>query len=1414
LTEQSTFRVDLTFNAEQAQYSPPLSSFSDFVLATLVVEDAPETVGIRALIHLARVSGVDTIFLENDVLVIPVQASWSSGTHMISLVRNVLARSYVLLFDEVPLTATAVSNFQPTAEDGPQVAFTFYPWEISVQGFQVHTLLVTATQTVYSEAWNFFHNQGSMFVGSEELAGNFVPTQRGPLVKDWGDATPATNQDVTLRVNGIPVTVASVNPYAGKVYPEFPIPLMPEGEITVDLDYKWMASPIMEMAACDTEGLVLDKWDRVVGTYPMPPLRDQTEGAASDQRFPLALVLDSLAQPQPLYIGHRYMGFEREYSALTDSPTTLLTDQNPARDQTEAFERSATGESVTFDGTTSPTGASPVWTLVGTDAGAANVGQGTYTVIDALSGSYDPASPKLTLYSREIDTTFPSSVTINARFYINEVPKPEGVFTGVAFGFHDNFRLYLVGALLVNDVEHVGVLIDASRPDLVGSWQIGPKTTATITSLTTLTVPSDEAPTNLVAGARFQILAGPQAGVYTASVVVAQCDGTTTITLTTPFPVDPTIYGNNYPTVYFETPWSISPSTYRLIADPSNKTALLTVSGETSGQVTLVDGSVPLPTPSVFPFLDIDGTGQMFWGSTSAEATNTSTWSFVQYGVSPDFSSLRGHAIVVTTEMNILPDEDQSYPWVQDANFGFAETSGSEVLLASDVSSETLKFTFGYERIEPFFVRDSYLDLRAKFRMDSGVLGAGDTEIVLNDGEREVCLSTLLYLEGFSGVKYRRLMRLPTVSMAGFLAATEQGWSLLNGTTGSEDNFEGDLVLTQGVGQEILYKTNLVPTTAPVNGDRIFQARFAVDSYTGRADGTTGVYFGGDFRVNFGPQRSVLIRLKGGITPLVQLVAGDNTVAEEYPFDWTGGAFHVYRVVASQGAVSLYLDGDLQLPTKTEADFPGGTGADLVLFGATKTLDSVVEPTLTSVVRWRSVSCNQLPIQTMRRTLGVWKGGDKNDIDSWEIPRTDASSAKNSEQTGPVIQEMDWRNSVQVRLLRTPGWGVTVYRPDLPPPPYYDGVWSTEVDVPSAGWINVEYADIPKVASPFGYVAFGALDTRSVTQQWWDYVRYRLYKVPTEDYESYQGMILDRCNVITSGEPLRDNGFENLVVETLDNRRLTLIPTNIYAASIWKVVDGSTIYTSDQFTFNRDSQLLSLGLDVNGNEYVFSGDHVAVTVVCIPGRPYTMTYLGSQPLLDSGTLLNERTPPMPLSQQMEESAEIVRGDGTEGPGDSVGGSVGYDMRTFTATGKYVGLTVTEIDNGGQEGLIYPICEGTLPQGESGYLQEPLPIGEPIYSPTGSGPSLGGTGASAGLNETGQYLGVSSGSHVIELKGTMFWQRLRAPRQPDFETMPGTPGVLLYASGGSFLTPVVDGTGKIIGYEPRGGKVGTAVIYPS
>jgi len=426
---------------------------------------------------------------------------------------------------------------------------------------------------------------------------------------------------------------------------------------------------------------------------------------------------------------------------------------------------------------------------------------------------------------------------------------------------------------------------------------------------------------------------------------------------------------------------------------------------------------------------------------------------------------------------------------------------------------------------------------------------------------------------------------------------------------------------------------------------------------------------------------------------------------------------------------------------------------------------------------------------------------------------------------------MDWRQSMELRLYHDPGWGITVFRPDLPPPPYYlpeDGQaghgFITDSTEPSAGWINVEYPSLPRSpGTALGVVAFGSLDSRSLSQSRWDWVRYRMFKHPTEDRIAPEHMLLNQFNVITSGELTMDTGLEQVAVVTLDKTRLTLLPTHMYAKSIYKVIDGRTIWTAADWTFDPISQTVTLQQNLQTGEFrEFSSEHANVAVYFVPGHPVTNTYLLNQPLLQGITKLNEGTPPVPMSQTAESEIEVVFGSHLNSPEDVLNNDPSFvlndpyhSVRHKDVEGSlYEKLDFYQVTDEGQTGLIASICEGGPGTGFSGLSPTE---GEDIYSLDGSGAPLGGTGHVAGHFATGDNVGKAVGAEVFDFSGTQFWQDANFPASPDWTQKGGSPGGMLFASGGNFVNPVVDGAGHITGaLVAAGGNLGpgTAVLWPS
>lgn len=1288
----STYRVDVEIDASAAIYSP---SLYDVALGAITVSDG----AVQVVITLTRVAGTDVVEVSSGAFFAQVPAVWSTGAATFSLLRNQKGAHYSILRDGVPLVSAAVGGFTGVPSIAPGVRFALAS-NYGVTQFPVRAVRFTSSQTVFSASWNFLHGVSYTFVGSSALTRPSILTKRGPLVKDWGDPTPATTQDVAVRVNNVEVEIASVNPYVGVITPTIPIPLTSAGTTSVDIDYTWFSNPALPMVGLNTPGLVLNKWNLPQGWHPpaVSPMPSTSVGAPDRQRFPMGIVLPPLNRQRPILIGHRYIGFEKAYTAALNSPTTLLLNQDPHRIARDVLSKSPENVLVSYEGSGSPPESSPVWTLTGRDTGHVGSGSeaGYYVLIDESTGSYGIG--EASLYTRSEDLSFPAVVGMAVR--IQGVSwTADGVFTGLSFGFHNDKHLYLVGLLQINGVQHVGLLKNPLRPDLVTSWTVGPSFEITITSSNTFTTSASAfTSTSLSGGVTFQILEGAQAGVYEVATCGVDVSGdTATATITGTFPANPKFYGNRSSTAYMETVWDEAPITLRILAQANIGSAQVFVGGALSGLAVSTTRVPAYPAQTVL-LLPTIAQGSFFWGSSSRIAVNESNWGFVRYGVTYDQVNFHFKGIVVAAEMSDTPDEDSNHEWFITEDFGYGEidSSGDTLLLKSTSRSDAavLDTTFGYARLEPFLSSRTIIDVDSSFRVDSGVLGAGDAQVHISNGERVATLSTLLYAEG--GSPYRKLVTLPAVSIVAIRNPAEDGWSSTTIGPITVTPRENLMVLSQEAGGSVLFDQDLTLTPESGHG-RIVEARYAVTSSTALVPGD-GPLFGS----GVGPSgRDVGLGLISS-PARVQMMSNGTAVGTPIVFAWDDAAPHTYRLLSdpTTNTVVLIIDDHVQA-TLALSSFTATGSSVAAYFGA---LNAGANPVTT--VEWESFSATAMPIPSLKRTLGVLRnGGDPEDIDGWVLPRTDTTNASNSE-VAASIEEMDWRSTISARTRLDPGWGCTVFRPDLPPPPYYDGEFATQYTEPSAGWINVEYRQLPRAPSKFGgRVAFGALDHRSISQQRWEQVRYRIYTRGDEDFIAPQHMVLNRSNIITSGEFLRDTGAEVVNVEALSSTLISLTPAHIWADRVFSVVYGSIVLNPTDWTFDKDAQAITL-------TSALPEAHPIVTVTFAPGKPITNTYLCSQPLLQSTTLLNEGTPPVPRSHVGNATREVVFGSRLNDPTDTIGDVdfiLNDPFRTVTFTDDsnvlYEALEFCEVDDGHSTGLLSIACDGPGP--EIGWIEVAL-----------------------------------------------------------------------------------------------------------
>lgn len=1312
-------------------------------------------VGVRVLLR--RIAGQGVFRCESGSFLFEMPADLSAPFTW-EIVRNQKADTYTLVLQGEPVVSESIAALDGGAGMQPGLQFMVSPdGEFEVLDVLVSEVFLTSSQTIYSEAWNFIHNQQQMFFGLDEGTKKTLLTAKGPLVKDWGDATPATKQDVEVLVNGLPVDILDVNPYYGEIELVVPLPLMPPEAMQVAVVYYWMPAPIMALQGLNTKGLVLGQADNA----PLCSIAHSKEvgepggGWMVLSRFPMTVVLGpSFVLPQPLLRSPRFVGYEKAYTAALSSPATLLLNMDPRPVALHIPQAEASSTVVFYEGSVAPD--EDGWTLVGEQddvlvdvvdplpegiAADANL-HGYHQIYKVTAGPFGVG--EVTFYKQDIDISFPETILVVVRTHLLRAQLAlHGVFTGVGFGTHTDTHLYLVGFLQIGPLQHLGMLREPAYPELASSWELAFQVAGSGSSSTSLVAEELPALVNerflSDRPVRFQVLEGTQQGVYTVTGLAQMARGYL-LDITPPLPADVKIWGNKDMVLVFEVPWDgeglpESPTTYRLVVQADVKKrpqgyAELYVGGALTGKALTLAGAPPFAIPPDGILLYPTGVaGEVFFGSLDRNAKNLSDWYFVRYAVEPASPLQHFRGLVVAAEMGVVPEQDKNHIWFITQRFGWSQidASGERLLLqkwASDQEGLTgLDLTFGYARLEPFFTSQLHCDMDLYFAVELGSMGAGDFLAVMDDGRREVRMATLLYHEG---IESRQLITMPRACLLGLRTPDAQGFAV-SGTPSWV--VEGDrLQVDKAMDVSFVAAATLAPW--PTSPGRVL----VLVLEGGEAAPDTGMVFGGELSFH-----GVALRLLHGVLRLESL--DSEVVVQDVVFPWDDGVRHTLVLTGdgSANAVTLVVD-DLLLTTVVLADFEATVTSERLVWKA----GAGVQVQLTL---WSFTAMDLPPLDALR-TLGIHLGGDETDIRSWELPRTDSLVVPNTSLLAQVMP-MDWRVAMRVLLHRNPAWGVTLVRPDLPPPPYFDGEFSTQNTQPSAGWINVEYSNLPPSRRGMGWLSFGALHPSSVTQQRIRSVQYRIYQYVSEAFRSPHHMVLNQQNVLTSGEFGGDVTVETGTVISASSQ---VIPLAGLSAHVDRVFGfsfinsaGKTVrYLPGSFVFDEGSQTITItseqtlgfypSVDIPDPEdpnvqnpslndaegFVFPpGDllnpdfeadefgypavvRVPVTVDYMVGKPLTLPYICSQPLLDGTTLLYEGTPYYTKSLVGQDDGLLQWGSQINDPSDTLNDDPDFllnDPYRFLLFKSKEGVVYEQISfceqSEGQTCLLTPICDDNV-----------------------------------------------------------------------------------------------------------------------
>lgn len=1100
-----------------------------------------------------------------------------------------------------------------------------------------------------------------------------ILTAQGPLIRR--DGTPATYRDVTVLYDGSPITVASVNPFTGTVTLASPVVGFVPGAHTVTIAYQWTSEPVFGFTGLNNLGLTLNRWDMPGMHTAVSPTSGGLYGGFRTSRFRMGLGLGRFPRRKaPVKIAHRYIAFERGYTASLNSPTTLRLNRAPGWVTLPYATADVSDTTISYSGAGAPT---TPWVAVG-----AVDGSGTPYVLTKTS------TTEVAYWKQDLELPLSSTVSVAARLEV-EPTALDGVFTGVGFGFHNNRRLFFAGALTVRNsvsgtsLNHLGILARPGNLSSADSWVIGPNAQGRIQGLpgsVVITVPSVSLPTLFAVGDRFQILTGNQTGVYTVEDIY-QSGGTATLVVSTPFPADPRLWGNRDVTMLFEAKWDAGPCTWRIYANTRDNSMVVLFGGASGGTFSV--GTTTLASPAYLgPDILPEGSGRLLWGNISRQATATSTWTLLRGLATPYGPERNSRGTVVDATMTVDPEDGD---WYTLTPFGDSEVQSGVLSITGTPANESLGTVYGYGYTDPFLNGRRVTSFEGKVTVDRDTSGAGGAALRLRDTHREIRVGNLLYVTTGST---RSIYVNQTVSLVGSVGYVSQGWA----SVGSEEPaavFNGPNILLSNTAQDWELSNTF---ESSVVDRRFVEFRLSIQSGTVGADSRIGLSVATAF--GFTPYLVTLDFLDGGVVALRSTVSSG--VVSSWAIGWDDGVARTYRL-EFDGAITLFLSVD--------GNYVGTVGLFSFLTTSSKGVSiQAIPDTVSTFSATLSSLCLGDGIDgalTLDRTFGIWLGGDPSDINQWAIPRSDGTSAPNSDATTAVPIPMDWRFECWVRVFADPTFGATIIRPDLPAPPGYVGDFATQSMNPSAGWVTVEYARLPSlgVTEKFGSASFGKLNPNSSSIQRWSDVRYRVFTNTSDDYRPPTRMTLNRRNLITSGDYLKDTTPEEVIVSSITTTRVSLRPCGIFADRVFSVLVDGSLLPPTGWSFDRTTQDLVLTTPLPSRSY-------PVSVVFAPGQPVSLVYLQSQPFDESQTILNEGTPPVPMSQVGTATVTTLSGDG--GPVPAFPPAVPSDpdwflrdpylVRTFEDDEnlRYERMSFLQIDDGGSRGFLTSLCDGGGP----------------------------------------------------------------------------------------------------------------------
>ena len=624
LQSGSSYRITVTQDLTLNSY--PLGNYTTIIMT---VRDGDDDI----FITLDHNAGSTFLRITTSLFSQIASYDWTQEEFTMSISNNSLTGLFVVSIDDVPYFSIPRSSLvNPTTGTPPGFSYEISPFMMTSKTARIRGVLVTASSTLFTISQNFIHYFPLTFTAISSSAVTFIETAKGPLVKTWGDYTPAGIDDVEVRLNGTPYPVLGVNPYAGKIFLNPPIPKVPNppGAILVEVDYHYMEDSSFGMLL-NVEGLGLNAYTRPYGRFSTGPSGPLFPVNPDEQRHPLRAMLGpGITFTQPVTTGYRFLGFELAQTAMLNRGDTLLLNAGaashfyrPERYNPDVNDIRLIGDAL-----------DPPWELTGGIAWTGTIG------VPPSEAGYitDPGAYAILPVNAQVS----SRLQYVARVRANSSTLT-GVWSGVAFGATISGRSVIAGLLKINQVDHVGIYT-GGNPALVASWYPGQNLQGELLSYTSLTVPLS-APADLYVGGRFQIFSGVQTGVYEITSVVPTSTEIT-IGFTPAVPVDPFLWGSSPVNLIPETKWTDRLTTMRVSAYEN------TVSVYVAADIT-ANFSTPYPSVNFLPEYETD---VFIFGQPSAEPSSA-TWNFLYFSTLPTTSPVYEEESADLVDMTDLPSE-------------------------------------------------------------------------------------------------------------------------------------------------------------------------------------------------------------------------------------------------------------------------------------------------------------------------------------------------------------------------------------------------------------------------------------------------------------------------------------------------------------------------------------------------------------------------------------------------------------------------------------------------------------------------------------------------------------------------------------------------------------------------------------